>query len=175
MPPQRRTATVLHKAVSPVGAKEYSRQMHGVLFSRIRQLAPKSTPVKCTVSCPVVFASWRQRVLPSNTRFPVQSYSSVGAKEYSRQIHGFLFSRIRQLAPKSTPIKYTVSCLVVFASWRQRVLPPNARFLVQSYSPVGAKEYSHHVWTVYDVARLIYTVSQIKTRHQTLAHNFTKY
>ena len=106
----------------------------------------QSTPAKCTVSCSVVFASWRQRVLPSNTRFPVQSYSSVSAEEYSRQIHGFLFSRIRQLAPKSTPAKYTVSCSVVFASWRQRVLPSNTRFPVQSYSSVGAKEYSRQIY-----------------------------
>jgi len=142
LPPNAR---FLVQTYSPVGAKEYSRQMHGFLFSRIRQLAPKSTPAKCTVSCSVVFASWRQRVLPSNTRFPVQSYSSVSAEEYSRQIHGFLFSRIRQLAPKSTPAKYTVSCSVVFASWRQRILPSNTLFPVQSYSSVGAKEYSHQI------------------------------
>jgi len=135
----------LVQSYSPVGAKEYSHQIHCFLFSRIRQLAPKNTPAKCTVSCSVVFASWRQRVLLPNTRFLVQSYSSVGAKEYSRQIHGFLFSRIRQLAPKSTPIKYTVSCSVVFVSWRQRVLPPNARFLVQLYSSVGTKEHSRQV------------------------------
>ena len=99
------------------------------------QFAPKSTPAKCTVSCLVVFASWRQRVLPPNARFLVQSYSSVGAKEYSHQMHGFLFSRIRQLAPKSTPAKYTVSCSVVFVSWRQRALASSTRFLGSGVEP----------------------------------------
>ena len=62
---KRRLSGPARTLMTSLGWRAQQGQMHGFLFSCSRQLAPKSTPAKCTVSCSFVFASWRQRVLPS--------------------------------------------------------------------------------------------------------------